>query len=255
MSVTEILLIIIGGIIVVLSYVLPNQKDSKAESTSAIDEEQIKVLVEKEITDAKRHINDIVDETVTYSVEKTERAMERLTNEKIMAVNEYSDSVLEEINKNHNEVIFLYDMLNDKHNNLVSTVSEATKTAKNIQQKVHDAETTKVISEESDETKGAKPEEVKEEKAEEFIPILPQVMEATTKNDINNVKIIENTAKEINVEEISNEEKNGNNNEKILKLHKLGKSNIVIAKELELGVGEVKLVIDLFEKDKFGYNG
>ena len=38
-----------------------------------------------------------------------------------------------------------------------------------------------------------------------------------------------------------------NNNELILKLHKQGKSNVAIAKELGLGVGEVNLVIDLFE--------
>ena len=38
-----------------------------------------------------------------------------------------------------------------------------------------------------------------------------------------------------------------NSNEEILRLHKEGKSNVVIAKELGLGVGEVKLVIDLFE--------
>ena len=38
-----------------------------------------------------------------------------------------------------------------------------------------------------------------------------------------------------------------NNNEEILRLHKEGKSNVAIAKELGLGVGEVKLVIDLFE--------
>ena len=41
--------------------------------------------------------------------------------------------------------------------------------------------------------------------------------------------------------------KSGNNNEKILNLHKAGKSNMAIAKELGLGIGEVKLVIDLFE--------
>ena len=40
---------------------------------------------------------------------------------------------------------------------------------------------------------------------------------------------------------------NTNNNEAILKLHKLGKSKVEIAKELGLGVGEVSLVIDLFK--------
>ena len=42
------------------------------------------------------------------------------------------------------------------------------------------------------------------------------------------------------------QDQTGNNNEKILKMHKAGKSNMAIAKELGLGIGEVKLVIDLF---------
>ena len=37
----------------------------------------------------------------------------------------------------------------------------------------------------------------------------------------------------------------GNNNEHILEMHRAGKSNMAIAKELGLGIGEVKLVIDL----------
>ena len=42
----------------------------------------------------------------------------------------------------------------------------------------------------------------------------------------------------------------GNNNEKILELNAAGKSNVEIAKELGLGIGEVKLVIDLFRGGK-----
>ena len=38
-----------------------------------------------------------------------------------------------------------------------------------------------------------------------------------------------------------------NNNDKILRLYKEGMSNVDIAKELGLGVGEVKLVINLFK--------
>lgn len=40
---------------------------------------------------------------------------------------------------------------------------------------------------------------------------------------------------------------NENNNDRILRLHKEGYSNVDIAKELGLGVGEVKLVINLFK--------
>ena len=39
----------------------------------------------------------------------------------------------------------------------------------------------------------------------------------------------------------------GSNKSKILKLHEEGKSNMAIAKSLGLGIGEVKLIIDLFE--------
>ena len=38
-----------------------------------------------------------------------------------------------------------------------------------------------------------------------------------------------------------------NSNDRILEMHKAGKSNMSIARELGLGIGEVKLVIDLFK--------
>ena len=41
-----------------------------------------------------------------------------------------------------------------------------------------------------------------------------------------------------------------NHNLQILSLHKSGKSSVEIARELGLGTGEVKLVIDLFEEGK-----
>ena len=47
--------------------------------------------------------------------------------------------------------------------------------------------------------------------------------------------------------EIDNSSGVGNNKDKIFKLHKEGKSKVEIAKTLGLGIGEVKLVIDLFE--------
>ena len=42
-------------------------------------------------------------------------------------------------------------------------------------------------------------------------------------------------------------EEGQNNNEKILEMHRQGKSTVAIARELGLGVGEVKLVIDLYK--------
>ena len=142
MSVIEIVLIIIGAGVFLLGYFLPAGKKDVDEEVQLISEAEIRKLVEGEAESVREKISDIVDETIGYSIEKTERAMERVANEKIMAVNEYSDTVLEEINKNHKEVTFLYDLLNDKHDTLMTDIGQATQVAEEIRQTVRDAEIT-----------------------------------------------------------------------------------------------------------------
>lgn len=142
MSVIEIVLIIIGAGVFLLGYFLPAGKRDADEEVQLISEAEIRKLVEGETETVREKVSDIVDETIGYSIEKTERAMERVANEKIMAVNEYSDTVLEEINKNHKEVTFLYDMLNDKHDTLMADIGQANQVADEIRQTVRDAEIT-----------------------------------------------------------------------------------------------------------------
>ena len=142
MSATEIVLIVIGAVVFLLGYLMPVRRKDTDEEVQLISEDEIRKLVASETERVKDQVEDIVEETISYSMERAERAMERLSNEKIMAINEYSDTVLEEINKNHKEVVFLYDMLNDKHDNLMSTINEATVAADEIKQTVQDAEVT-----------------------------------------------------------------------------------------------------------------
>ncbi|MDE5803518.1 MAG: hypothetical protein K2I22_11420 [Lachnospiraceae bacterium] len=214
MGTMEIILLIAGGIIFVLSFFIPTGKEADA-GTKKLVKEEVKSVVAQEMDEVKERIEDIVDETVDYAVEKTERSLERVSNEKIMAVNEYSDTVLEDINKNHQEVMFLYDMLNDKHENIKSTVSK-------IEQTVKEAEA--VGGQFS--VQGMSAEEGKEADLAEETP------EESQKEDISFI-------------DGSSEKENQNG--RILELHNAGKSNVEIAKELGLGVGEVKLVIDLFK--------
>ena len=274
MNITELILLIFGGIVFTVSFFLPSGGKKEKDGISKADEEEIKEIIGREVEEAKTQISDIVDETITYSMEKTERSMERLTNEKIMAVNEYSDTVLEQINKNHKEAVFLYDMLNDKHENLKSTVSEAVKTASEVKQTVKDAEVTaREAKEQAVEIKEQIPAAVPEK---EFVPIqVPRVEvtdgSATAEIEKEPEKPKRRTTRKVKTEASASKEeavdpektekaskvdlsmaapgKTGgrNSNERILELHKAGKSNMAIAKELGLGIGEVKLVIDLFE--------
>lgn len=337
MGLMEIVLIIIGIVAFVLGFFLPGDRKGSSQSQVRIDEEDIRNVVEKEMEEARSQLGDIVDETITYAMEKTERSMDRLTNEKMLAVNEYSDTVLGEINKSHKEVVFLYDMLNDKHESLKATVSEAIRTDSEIRQVSRDAEITaremqervraveetvnealsgrQVMSEPGGAARSAavKQEPVRdpdgftpftarsmeEAAAEKIIPevepveksksparkrtsskkasgqmeeiILPAGEDAAGEKEA--VQRDRTSAREAFAQERmsdqgersaldlpggdrgqedpasgeTGDDGGKNSNDRILQLHKAGKSNMAIARELGLGLGEVKLVIDLFE--------
>ena len=322
----------LGVAVFVLSFVIPAKTEE--EEKIEFSEDMIRDLVNKEVESARGKLNDIVEETVNYAMEKTERSVDKLTNEKMMAVNEYSDSVLSEINKNHQEVVFLYDMLNDKQENLKDTVTEVEKRTSEAKQIVQDAErkaseTMEQVKQATEErrvsalemltaSKNAKTQET--ETGTTFVPFVPEriVTSGNVANSDADAKAWEMMAPDefedpsdneyikeesevkkprkkrtskprvkeeavsfasSDIESISEErgiifgsedasvgrgskdapdlnlgsDVSGqvmggrNNNEKILELHNAGKSNMAIARELGLGIGEVKLVIGLYE--------
>ena len=221
MGILEVVLLIAGIVIFIGSFLLPSGKESGINKEAA--KEEIKGLVEEEMQTVRSQMQDKMDETSEDALEKAERSLERLTNEKIMAVNEYSDTVLQEIHKNHEEAMFLYDMLNNKHANIKDTVSkmdQAVKAAEN-QAKI---KTEEPREQQMEKTSEEKPVEVQEN---------TEPMESAGSPEIG---FMGETAEE-----------GQNNNEKILEMHRQGKSTVAIAKELGLGVGEVKLVIDLYK--------
>jgi hypothetical protein len=285
-------------------------------------EREIRELVRREVEDQKETIETMVDDTVDLSLDRTERAMERISNEKLSAIGEYSDTVINDIHKNHDEVMFMYDMLNDKHKNLTNVVSEVAKKTDEAKQAVLDAEATArdaaqkaeslksiqdaavpekhvraiLLDEEKDTLSGiqipykekivvpAKEPEVQEDapiesgyvdernikELKELDEIPAQVISRTQASGLH---VIGNTggetsapkeivsAKVVSISEAKpvNPDKNMkeitavdpvSQNKQIIEMHKAGKSNMVIARELGLGIGEVKLVIDLSNKHR-----
>lgn len=141
MGALEIVLLLAGGILAVFSFVMPAAKEDMPREAKKLAQDEIKILVGQEMNNIRQHVDDVVGESIEYAVEKTERSLERLTNEKIMAVNEYSDTVLAEIRKNHEEVMFLYDMLNDKHTGLKNMMAEINKTVQAAEEVKRETET------------------------------------------------------------------------------------------------------------------
>ena len=232
MGILEIVLLIAGVIIFTGSFFLPlgGEKNTGIDQKAA--KEEIHGLVEEEMNNVRSKMQDKMEETSEDAIEKAERALERLTNEKIMAVNEYSDTVLQEIHKNHEEAMFLYDMLNSKNANIKDTVSKMDKAVKAAENKTLENKTAenKAAAEKTatDKTAGTVAEEKTADASQTETLIQPE--------NSPEIGFMGETVQE-----------GQNNNEKILEMHKQGKSTVAIAKELGLGVGEVKLVIDLYK--------
>ena len=299
MGMLETILLVSGAIVFILSFVIPVKKEQLNEETKTLAQEEIRELVSREVEQVKSKMDEMSEEACQERIDKAQRSMERISNEKIMAVNEYSDTVLSEIQKNHQEVVFLYDMLNDKQSSLKDTIHEADKNIKDLLQQVKDSEITvrenlenvetatatvvaavnelpavTVIEEEKTAVLQVAVDENNTENAliekPNFVPFKPEKVTVAPKKVRKSApkkeKPVEITAQKQEREktaldmllepkdasdvqlQFSSQRDNGiNSNERILELHKAGKSNMAIAKELGLGIGEVKLVIDLYK--------
>ena len=112
-----VILLIIGCVFLLASFLFKDafSDDSKRK---IMTETEIEQLVERRFSEVKYRLDDEAEKSADVIRDQTERELEKLSNEKIMAVNEYSDQVMDQINKNHNEVMFLYSMLSDKQKEL-----------------------------------------------------------------------------------------------------------------------------------------
>lgn len=136
MGVTEIVLIILGITVFAASFLVPDKYAKQEDGMIKEQEKKLKLFLQRELQTIRIGIEEKVEESMVSSGEKSERYMERITNEKIMAIQEYSDTVLEQIHKNHEEAVFLYDMLNNKHDQIKYTAGEISSAVEEARQKL-----------------------------------------------------------------------------------------------------------------------
>ena len=351
MGALEIVLLAAGAVIFTASFCIPVKREKLKEETLDLAADEVRILVAEELESVRGKLTEILEEEMRQQIEKSERSMERISNEKIMAVNEYSDTVLDEIHKSHEEVVFLYDMMKNKKDSLSESYGKADQGLQELLQQVKDSEITvqeslqeisgklnefekqrmelEAASQETARQVEAASQAVKQmeeasqtaarqmeaasqtaakqmetasqtaakqktpavrraRKAEEnvaapakpaaestpvperteperkqinespvFEPFTPEKIAAAPKKRVVRKAAEKQTEQPAPAAEnadlmllLSDTMENStaqNSNERILVLHKAGKSNMAIARELGLGVGEVKLVIDLYE--------
>ncbi len=233
MTTIEIILLIIGVVMMVASFFVTEKLSNQdLDKIAELSTEEMQRILERSLTDAQVKVDNMVDQVIDHSIEKSmevvERALDKETNEKMRAITEYSDTVLESIHKTHNEVMFLYSMLNDKHSELTKYAGNLAQLAIHLEELQENVQKTLDQSDEILNTAQAsakpvrtpEPDSPKPEPKEEA-PVVPQKEEDETLS----------------------------HNQMILNMYRQGKNAVDIAKELGLGVGEVKLVIGLFREE------
>ena len=223
-------LLLIGVVFLVGSFFV-TEKLSPADvnKVAELSEDELCMIVDRELEVAKAKVSDMVDDAMDLTVDQVQRTMERDTNEKIMAISEYSDSVMEKLEKMNHEVTFLYSMLGDKHTQLNETIDE-------LQALIGDYQS------------------LREQPAAEQQTVIPVVEEPAAVPVQTAVVQGEEAVEEVPPAEEEPEEQPEAEpvsvREQILERYHAGEDLTDIARNLGLGFGEVKLIIELYRGEE-----
>lgn len=220
----QIILIVTGVILMIGSfYVTEKLSQKEISEISELSSVEMKRILEKNMEQAAIRVEDMVDDIIDRSMEIADQALKKETNLKIQTISEYTGTVLESIKKNHSEVMFLYGMLTDKQGELKDA---ACKLEKLKNQLLSLEEEVAVMVAESAES------------LRRIQAPAPQPVET------------EETEPEEDVPTALKEDELPNNNQVILDLYRKGMAVRDIARQLGQGVGEVKLVVELFRGEE-----
>ncbi|MBQ9438796.1 MAG: hypothetical protein IJU50_10755 [Lachnospiraceae bacterium] len=142
MGFLEIILLLMGIAVFIAGYVFPEKKDKLNEDQRRMLKDEVAKLAGEEMAEARKKIGEAIEESVGIAMEKSERGLERISNEKVLGLSEYADNVLSDIKKNHDEVVFMYDMLSGKHEDLKETAIAVDKASRQAREMALDAKAT-----------------------------------------------------------------------------------------------------------------
>ena len=238
MTAIEVALLLIGVVFIIGSFfMIEKLSPTELSRVAELSEDELRIVMDRELETAGAKISDMADQTVDLSINQIQRKMEKDTNEKIMAISEYSDSVMEKLQKINNEVTFLYSMLGDKHTELNESMAQLndlilecqavqTQTTATLQQ-YRELQRSSVQDMESAETENSSEETERSKQPENSVsPSDSELLEADGEENSTNVR------------------------EAILERYRLGEELKDIARDLGLGYGEVKLIVELYKGEE-----
>lgn len=245
----EISLLLIGCVFMVGSFFVSEKlSGTEINRLAELSDEELKRIIGKGMENANHQIEEVVEEKIEEASEKVEIAMERESNLKITAISEYSDTVFESMKRTHDEIMFLYSMLNDKHTELTSLTGDLQRLAANVRNLQESALSQIEAAKASATVVTVEPAMTQAASMVSYVEKAEYVEAETIAEEVAATEVMMETAEQIS-DLVEEEMKVENHNDMILALHKEGMNKVDIAKKLNLGVGEVSLVIGLYKGD------
>lgn len=237
-----IILIVLGIALLIGSCFFTKEEKSEPEYDELIKRLAKRELSEEETERLRQTVDRIVSEKTEEVILKTDDYLSQVANEKIMSVDEFSKQILERLDKNNSDVMFLYNMVTETKEELKTEITNAKKVQEALERSVEkkteedrrptvqnikkETSVKQAVAAKAEAGKKpvAKKEGKEQKKQDDIAALLAATMtlepEASMEGDMPK--------------------------EKILELYKQGKSVREISRELGMGQGEVKLVIDLY---------
>lgn len=252
MLAVEVALILIGVVFLLGSFFVTERlSQSEISKVAELSEDELRIVMERELKVAESKISDMVDKSVDLSLNQIERSLEKDTNEKIMAIDEYSGGVMEKLKKINNEVTFLYSMLGDKHNELNDAVDHLNHLLLDCQELREQA-----LQSQAEAQIAQRHYEVM--KRNEVKRSVPTRHEAASAAEASQQKVVKEAVQEpasavppsqITEELIETEISTDQKREMILSRYYAGDALKDIARDMGMGFGEVKLIVELYKGD------
>lgn len=250
MTTIEIILLLVGCVFMIGSFFISEKlSSSELNKIAELSEDELKKIIEREVNNAGTQMDDVIEQKIEEAGEQAERAMEKESNEQIMQIHEYSETVMESMKKTHDEIMFLYSMLNDKHTEMTSMTGDLQRLAadiRNLQENLSAKAGTSIRKSVAESHVAQQP--VMKQNA--VVQPMAETIDVQPEPEVQVNRFQEIQEPEQKTEKPETADAQGMSNDMILKLYEQGLSKVEIAKQLGRGLGEVNLVIELYKGDE-----
>ena len=250
MTMIEIILLLVGCVFMIGSFFISEKlSSSELNKIAELSEDELKKIIEREVNNAGTQMDEVIEQKIEEAGEQAERAMEKESNEQIMQIHEYSETVMESMKKTHDEIMFLYSMLNDKHTEMTSMTGDLQRLAadiRNLQENLSAKAGTSIRKPVAESHVVQQP--VMKQNA--VVQPMTETIDVQPEPEVQVNRFQEIQEPEQKTEKPETADAQGMSNDMILKLYEQGMSIVEIAKQLGRGLGVVNLVIELYKGDE-----